>query len=272
MDRLDGQTVAERLDDGPITYDEAFEIVLALCSVLGAAHGVGIVHRDLKLDNVFLVDPRPGLAQKIKVLDWGVARIMGTGDPMSDVIAGTPRYVAPEQVIGEPVTPRSDIYSLGVVMFELLLGAPPFPSRSSTELLELHVSEPPPRPRDRWPEIPRQLERLMLAMLAKEPLARPALAEVVRVVTAARATLRERRRIAKVRAGIERAATTYEQVFVAPPPADVLGRPALRPPSLSQRWWVAAAVTLGLIASGVTWRVLGPDSSSTAHAASLSSR
>jgi serine/threonine protein kinase len=163
------------------------------------------------------------------LLDWGVARIMGTGDPMSDVIAGTPRYVAPEQVYGEPVTPASDIYSLGVALYELLLGEPPFPGRSSAELLDQHVNDPPPRPRDRCPDIPGVLDRLLISMLAKRPERRPSLAEIERALIAARAELRARRR-------------REEPAVVRP---------------WTRRRWLAAAVTIGLIASGITWRVFG---------------
>jgi serine/threonine protein kinase len=182
MEQLSGQTLGARLDAGPLSREEALEVLLELCEVLHAAHLAGVVHRDLKLDNVFLL-ARPGLGRpRLKLLDWGMATLVGRPDPLAGMIAGTLTYVAPEQIRGEAVTPASDVYALGVLTYELLLGGPPFSSPSDLELLQLHLSRTPPPPSARWPEIPPALDELLVGMLAKLPAARPALVEVAQAV------------------------------------------------------------------------------------------
>ena len=192
MERLAGRSLGARLDEGPLPRDEAFEILLELCDVLAAAHAAGGVHRDLKLDNVFLLDD--GQGRRTKLLDWGMARIAGEPDPLRGMIAGTLAYVAPEQLRGDDVTPAADVYALAVLAYLLLLGCAPFNSRSELELIHKHLHDAPPRPRTRWPGIPPELDALLVAMLAKKPDQRPALDEVVGVLRDARERIRPRKR------------------------------------------------------------------------------
>ncbi|MBA3454268.1 MAG: serine/threonine protein kinase [Deltaproteobacteria bacterium] len=186
MERLSGETLGARLDRGPLDRDEAIEILLELCDVLGAAHNAGVIHRDLKLDNVFLLDT-PG--RKLKLLDWGVASVVGEPDPLAGMVAGTLTYVAPEQLRGDELTPSADVYSLAVLAYQLLLGAPPFESPNDLELIRKHLHSAPPAPSTMWAEIPADLEALLLGMLAKRAEDRPVLDEVVQVLTQMRSVV-----------------------------------------------------------------------------------
>ena len=192
MERLDGQNLGERLAAGPIAPEDVAGILIQICDALTAAHAAGVVHRDLKLDNVFLVDGPDGL--RVKVLDWGIAKIV-TASPrntFADRLIGTPQYVSPEQARGGEITPAADIYSLGIMAYELFLDGPPFVSESAAELLVMHLRDDPPAPHGAWPDIPPALEGLLLAMLAKSPVARPTSTEVAADLEVIRAQLRRR--------------------------------------------------------------------------------
>jgi len=203
MERLRGKTLGERLDDGRIPPLEVIDYLLPLCDALAAAHAAGVVHRDIKLDNVFLVDSQATIAlgsgghgPLVKLLDWGIASVasVDAGRSFRDMLVGTPRYVAPEQARGEPATPASDVYSLGIVAYELFLESPPFIADSAAEVLAMHLTEAPPPPRDVWPQIPDALERLLLAMLVKPARQRPTIVQVAEGLRAARAELSRRTR------------------------------------------------------------------------------
>jgi eukaryotic-like serine/threonine-protein kinase len=214
MERLAGRSLGARLDDGALPRDQALEILLELCSVLEAAHAAGVTHRDLKLDNVYLLDgPAPG-GHRTKLLDWGMARIAGEDDPLRGMIAGTLTYVAPEQARGDDITPAADVYSLAVMAYQLLLGQPPFASPNDLELIHKHLRDQPPQPRTLWPAIPAALEATLTAMLAKQPADRPALPAIAAALRAARPTLRGAR-------------PSRLRLLERPPlaPTDVIGRP-----------------------------------------------
>jgi serine/threonine-protein kinase len=182
MEWLDGQTLDARLGE-PMKLDEAAVILTQVCEALAAAHAHGIVHRDLKPDNLFLLN---GLgALKVKLLDFGVARVLTqTVHPTRNgFVVGTPDYLSPEQALGSAVDGRSDVYSLGVVAFEMLLGRRPFVASGEFAVTRQHIEEAPPLPSSIWPEIPLELEHLLLAMLEKEPERRPPL-EAVRATLA----------------------------------------------------------------------------------------
>lgn len=241
MERLCGETLGDRLERGPMDIAEITETLLAVCEILAAAHGAGVVHRDIKLDNVFLA--RDHGRTRVVLLDWGLATITGE-DPLSDMIAGTPHYVAPEQVRGEQVTSCSDIYSLGVLAYVLYLGIAPFDAETSGEILDQQVKELPPPPKQRWAEIPPALERVILKMLEKRPEDRPAMVEVTRALR----SLRPRRtpppppprRVPQPLPSI----TDVSQSMLVPTPSE-------------PRWWMAALVIGALIAFGLIWRLSG---------------
>jgi eukaryotic-like serine/threonine-protein kinase len=156
MELLQGESLAGRLrKGGPLPMAAALEYATQAAAALGAAHKEGIVHRDLKPDNLYLVpDPRNPGREMIKVLDFGIAKLAGNPDAPGSVktrtgtIMGTPVYMSPEQCRGtKEVDHRTDIYALGVILYEMLCGAPPFVSEGHGELIHLHISAPPPPPR-----------------------------------------------------------------------------------------------------------------------------
>lgn len=176
MERLHGETLAQLVANG-CDRRRAFELLIELCDVLAVAHEAGVTHRDLKLDNVFVLDEQHASAKKLKLLDWGFAHVAGEDDPFVGLVAGTLGYVAPEQILGMAITPASDIYSLGIVAYRMLLGQSPIENSSQVDLVR-HVHAPPIHPAMLWPDIPKRLSDLLIAMLSKEAAFRPSLAEV----------------------------------------------------------------------------------------------
>jgi len=161
--------------------------MLQTCAAVGAAHDAGLIHRDLKPANIF-IEQRPNLAAVVKVLDFGVAKFMveehdDDYNTLTQVgaIIGTPRYMSPEQCSGAaPLTPASDVYSLGIILYEMLTGAVPFSADTPLALALKQVSEPPLPPRKVVPTIPAELEGVALHALAKDPRLRPADANELR--------------------------------------------------------------------------------------------
>jgi serine/threonine protein kinase len=177
MEHVDGKSLGELLAQGTrLAQPRALRIVDQICSALSEAHAASVVHRDLKPDNVMLTD-RLGNPDYVKVLDFGIAKLLGDtpqdGGEMTREghIAGTPRYMSPEQARGQALDARSDIYSLGVMLYEMLTGAHPFQATTAVDFLVKHVSEAPPRPSERFTDLvllPR-VEALVLRCLAKSP-------------------------------------------------------------------------------------------------------
>jgi eukaryotic-like serine/threonine-protein kinase len=193
MERLAGVSLEEQLGMGRLTTEEVIAILLPICSALTAAHAAGIVHCDLKPENVFLVGGGQVAARHVKVLDWGISRVVTPqSEERSEMTIGTPRYISPEQVQGREPAPPSDIYSLGVMAYELFLEAQLFSGESTPEILRCHLQEAPPNPEEIWPGIPPALSRLLLTMLAKAPTTRPTAADVAAELTAVRDELRAR--------------------------------------------------------------------------------
>ena len=160
---VDGESLAQRLQRGATTPAEAVAIATRLCDALASAHARGIVHCDVKPANVLLASDG-----ELKVGDFGVARLAGDGtsQALTATVAGTPRYMAPEQARGERTTPATDVYSAGIVLYEMLAGAPPFAHGSPVALGLRHVQdEPPPLPE----RVPAGLRAIVARALAKDP-------------------------------------------------------------------------------------------------------
>ena len=151
---------------GRFTVEEAIPLVVQASAGLGYAHRAGLVHCDVKPHNM-LVTPD----QRLKVTDFGIARALATILPgeRSDVVWGSPQYFSPEQAAGEAPSPASDVYSLGVVMYEMLSGTPPFSATTAEELARLHIEADPIPIREYVPDIPSALEEIVMKVLSKEP-------------------------------------------------------------------------------------------------------
>ncbi len=179
MEWLVGQSLRNRLRRGQLSRNEVREITLDIVRALEAAHAHGIIHRDLKPDNVFLVESS-GERPRAKLLDFGVAKLTGEGRHDRTRVGsmlGTPQYLAPEQARGEAVL-ASDIYTLGVMLFELASGRPPFIGENSFEVVAMHLTERPPKLSSVLGGVTPELDALVDAMLAKEPADRPTLAQI----------------------------------------------------------------------------------------------
>ncbi|WP_052422389.1 serine/threonine-protein kinase [Nonomuraea candida] len=174
MPLLDGTPLAERIEQGPLPWQEAAAIALRLARVLMAGHARGLVHRDVTAENVLLTDAGP------KLLDFGIAA--WAGDPDDD--RGTPPYVAPERLLGAPTHPAVDVYALGVLLHTMLTGRTPYPETTWEEIEAARRTEPPPRP----PGVPNAIATLCRRCLAHDPRDRPTAAQIVSALNSALGT------------------------------------------------------------------------------------
>lgn len=181
MERLHGQSLAEKLGKvGLLTPADAVRIFADVCAALGSAHDKDVVHRDLKPGNIFLCEDGPS-----KVLDFGMSKLSSAESLTQDGFTlGTPEYMAPEQCIGGAIVPQTDLYSLGVVMYESLAGELPITSPNRRDLLDLHQRKVPMNLREKRPDlpIPRGLEDAVMICLRKRVSERPASAEELRTM------------------------------------------------------------------------------------------
>ena len=184
LEYVEGKSLRDAADSGPLALDRALHIARQMASALSRAHAIGIVHRDLKPENVMLVT-RDGRADFVKILDFGIAKVpigelgvdsRSPGQALTQLgmVYGTPEYMAPEQALGQPVDGRADLYSLGIILFEMVTGTRPYQHDSKVTLLGMHVTAPIPHMRERAPdiEVPPRLEALVHRLLAKEADAR----------------------------------------------------------------------------------------------------
>ena len=169
MEYVEGTTLRDVINRGPLAPDQAAQIAADIAKALSAAHRAGVVHRDIKPGNV-LITP----TGQVKVADFGIARANGTSEGLTrtGAVMGTATYFSPEQAQGLPVDSRSDIYSLGVVLYEMVTGSVPFAGDSAVSVAYLHVREPVAAPSQHQPDLPPELETIILTCLAKDPDAR----------------------------------------------------------------------------------------------------
>jgi serine/threonine protein kinase len=154
---------------GRFTPEEALPLIIQACAGIGYAHRAGLVHCDVKPQNM-LITPD----QRLKVADFGIARALASIRPgeQSDVVWGSPQYFSPEQACGAAPSPSSDVYSLGVVLYEMLTGVLPFNATTASELAHLHLDVLPPLLTEKLPDVPPALEQILLKVLSKEPSSR----------------------------------------------------------------------------------------------------
>ena len=170
MEYLDGAPLASMVEVGPLPLGSMCRLLGEALEALAAAHAKGIVHRDLKPDNIYVSQSgRP------KILDFGIAKLrpeLGGSATQTGSLLGTPHYMSPEQAMGKQVDLRTDIYAMGVILFECATGRRPFIADSLFDLLRQHVDQQPPSPRSFRPDMPPALEQVILYALAKDPLQR----------------------------------------------------------------------------------------------------
>ncbi|MBX3275976.1 MAG: serine/threonine protein kinase, partial [Sandaracinaceae bacterium] len=175
MELLEGEDLQTIIDhDAPLSPARIAELMKQTLSALEEAHRVGIIHRDLKPENVVVI--REGDVERVKVCDFGIAKIVesegrSTAITKDGYVCGTPEYMAPEQARGDEIDARADVYSAGVVLYQLLCGRVPFKAENALGTITKHIMEtpvPPRRVRPAW-GIPRSLERIALTALAKRP-------------------------------------------------------------------------------------------------------
>jgi serine/threonine-protein kinase len=250
MELLSGKSLKARLDGAAMPYGEAFGILLDVCDALTAAHAEGIVHRDLKPDNIHLAESKSG-DKTVKLLDFGIAKLLradeGLASTRTGVPMGTPLYMSPEQCLGRNVDARTDLYSLGVIMFEIFTGHLPFAGPSYIETVNGHLQSPPPRP-STLADVPPPLEELILRCLEKDPGKRPQntvelRAELMRVATALGAELP--RKLSGVHVPVGARSTPLPKLASQPAmPTQRGGNPALI-------YALIALVAAGLVVGGV---------------------
>ena len=241
MEFLEGQPLDHWLtDSGLLSIQAANEMLAQICAPLAAAHRSAVIHRDLKPSNVFLCQ-QPDGERFVKLLDFGLAkRGLGVDGKTSQTsqteVAGTPDYMAPEQARALDVSPRTDIYALGVIAFEMFTGRLPFHGQTPMDVMIAHVRQPPPRPSEFRPDLPQPLESLVLSMLEKAPEKRPQSVEEVRERLEAFAS-QQGSPLRRASRPDQPAVRPTPAAGVAPvPPADPAGQPSKResadPPTL----------------------------------------
>jgi serine/threonine-protein kinase len=167
---VDGETLGDAMKAGALPIPEAIRIAVGVAEALAAAHEFWIVHRDIKPDNIMLRRDR-----YVKVLDFGLAKLTDPGgaslhfETQPGTLPGSVRYVAPERLLGEAADPRTDLFSLGIVMYEMLAGETPFPGKGVLEIVQTILKSEPPPLRSRRPEAPETLELIVMKALEKDP-------------------------------------------------------------------------------------------------------
>jgi serine/threonine-protein kinase len=259
MEHIDGRSVKELiLTRGPAPIHITIEYGRQILSALRFAHRRGLVHRDIKPHNV--LDDGEG---RVKVTDFGIARVGASQMTEAGSIVGTAQYLSPEQARGAPVDARSDLYSLGIVLYELLTGKVPFTGDSPVEIAMKHLNELPKPPSSLRPEIPRDLDLVILRALAKDPDERYAsaeemdadLARIEQGLSVSTRTAEAETRIMTAPTNVVRPAAppTRQRVAYPPPPPPPVYYDVDEPPRRRRSFWpwlVALLLVAGAIVAG----------------------
>jgi serine/threonine protein kinase len=170
VEMLRGKTLRGVLkSDGRLAPRRAASYGWQALNGLAAVHGAGVLHRDLKPANIML-EPSEGPIDRVVLIDFGFATFEGSAKlTLQGTVVGSLTYIAPERLQGDEAGPRADLYAMGVILFEMLIGAAPFVAKDDFDLIDLHVNEPPPRLRERDPSLPQSLDDLIARALEKDP-------------------------------------------------------------------------------------------------------
>jgi eukaryotic-like serine/threonine-protein kinase len=269
MEYVEGESLLTQIQEGPLRWERAARIATQVASALARTHQMGIIHRDLKPENILLL-PRPAgrwntlaggdtSAELVKLTDFGIAKVMGEPTlTLNEQLFGTPGYIAPEYVGGLPIDGRADIYSLAVVLYEMVTGQLPFEGRGQSDLLLKPLTSAPIPPSQRVSGLPADLESLLLRSLARDPGDRPhdafafhdALLDILRrcstgsMAPAPEVAANGDVPVARMTSAREPLATIIDRTSSPPPPSDpdVSGFGVVNPKATSR--WVSALVEL----------------------------
>jgi serine/threonine-protein kinase len=176
MEYLEGETLTQVIGRGPIALDDALDWSCQVAEALAAAHACDVVHRDLKPDNLYLIPDAHRLGRKqVKVLDFGIAKLQRQSleqahKTRTGALLGTPLYMSPEQCMSQKdIDAHTDIYSLGVILYEMVTGRRPFDGDGVYAIISMHINDPPAPPSTLRPDLPRMLEEIIVKALAKAP-------------------------------------------------------------------------------------------------------
>lgn len=225
MELLDGKPLDQVIaEQGRLLLHECIDVLDQLLAALAAAHGAGVIHRDLKPGNLLLTRLQDG-SYRLKILDFGLAKLTAPGLSSSpqtnaNLVRGTPAYMPPEQARAQPVSNRTDLYSVGVLAFELLTGQLPFNAANSMDLLMKHVSEQPPAPSSVDASIPEAVDTIVLKLMQKRPEDRYASAADVR------------KALARVKADLGSAGTQVRRAPQRTVAAETKEAPAVQKPTV----------------------------------------
>jgi serine/threonine-protein kinase len=291
MEYVPGKSLAELLRErGRLEAGEAVGITSQIANALAAAHAAGIIHRDIKPGNVMVLP-----SGEAKVLDFGIAR--ATADVAlthTTMVLGSAPYIAPEVALGRSADQRSDIYSLGCVLYEMLTGRPPFVGDLPAVVMSQHTNAEPQPPRELVPDIPVGLEALVLQMLAKNPADRPHQAAelpaalrsaqieptaATRIVPGPAPTLRAEAPTAATQAQPSAAAPGPTEPVASRSPSQRRGAQPVGPPTMTEprpsfgagRAWLIALALLLALAAGVAVALVSASGGSTSSSSSRSS-
>jgi eukaryotic-like serine/threonine-protein kinase len=257
MDFASGRTLGAVLKAGRLPIAEALHIARQVLGALAHAHAQGIIHRDIKPDNIILSETS-GFGAQVRILDFGLAKLKDTSSTVTTGLAlGTPSYMAPEQTCGDPVDTRSDIYAVGVMLFEMLTGTRPFRSEQMSELMRMHREAPPPTLRDAAPDagFSPAIEAVVARALAKAREAR--FASAADFASALDATPEAAAPRKDVQQGARDDATVASRRAAQSAGASIASPNALAPTSAPRSRWgprvAAGVVVLGGIAGVGAW-------------------
>jgi serine/threonine-protein kinase len=250
MEHVPGTNLKVMIENlGKINPEDALPLIVQACAGLGYAHRAGLVHCDVKPHNILVTPDR-----RVKVTDFGIARAIAgiNPDEQSDVVWGSPLYFSPEQAAGQAPSPASDVYSLGVVMYEMLTGRPPFVAKTAETLARLHREMPPQAPSAINPKVTPELEQIVMKVLAKEPAARYRTADQLGRVLMTFGQRKQTLAINEPTTSPSQSAPTVvvRATIPQPLPAYIPPEPVVQPPQSEIDWISIGLALLALLAVG----------------------